>query len=131
MRWLWIVFAMIGLYGEPALAQDCHLLPVRGLIPPELITLDDEVITVTATPIGFTTSKTIQTSGTAIVAVAQVQDASVTFRTTGGTPTATATITIAATNTFTVCGLTDIANFLAVRATGSNGTLRVVYFKAK
>ena len=131
MRWLWVIFMMLGLFGEPALAQDCHLLPVRGLIPPELVTLDDEVISVTATPVGFTTSKTIQTAGTAILAVAQVQDASITFRTTGGTPTATATITITATNTFVVCGLTDIANFLAVRTTGTNGTLRVVYFKTK
>ena len=114
-----------------AAAQECNIVPVRGLVPQELVSFDDEVITVTATPVGFTPSKIVQAAGTAVRAFVQVQDASITFRLSGGTPTATATITVVSLDHFVICGATDIANFLAVRTTGTNGTLRVIYSRVK
>ncbi len=92
-----------------------------------------EVLTVGATPLGFSISKYNPTSGPYAKMYAQavlisVEDADVRFRLDGGTPTSTEGHQMSNGDNLILTGTQAIKQFRAAKAGDASATLRVTYF---
>lgn len=86
-------------------------------------------ITVSSTAVGLTES-TYAPSGAAPadLAVCGVATDAIFYRDFGGVPTATTGMRVAASASFTICGLTNIRKFRAIRET-SDANLKCAYYR--
>lgn len=96
-----------------------------------LIGIGDEGtgITVSSTALGLTAT-VYAPSGVqpADMAVCQVATDAIFYRDYGGVPTATTGMRVASGSSFTICGLTNIRKFLAIRET-NDANLKCAYYR--
>lgn len=86
-----------------------------------------EAITVAATAIGLTAAN-VTLCDSEGWAVLTLNTAQIRFNTDGSTPTASVGYPMEAGQSLTIRGLADLTRFLAIRTTGTSGTLYVAYF---
>lgn len=100
-------------------------------IPGTLVAMGDEQITVSTTAIGFTAAEISTSTAKAVYAYVAVQTNAVRYLDTGNNPTAGVGIPAAAGAFIGVCGVTNVANFKAIRSGGADATLDVIYYRAE
>lgn len=122
---------LAGLLGLALFSAPAQAGPGGCMDPfPYLIPAGFETITVSNASIGFTSTLAYPTGGiNADMAVVDVATDAIRYRADGTAPTATVGNPVAASATFTVCGIPAIKAVRFIRQT-SDATLSVSYYRA-
>lgn len=117
-----LILALSLLPIPPAYANDCG---------GTLISVDEEQITVSSTAVGFSAAKISTSTYKVVYAYVGVSSTAIRFYDTGEAPTTDAGIVVAASTYIGVCGVTNVSQFKAIRDTGSDSVLDVIYYRAE